>query len=245
MSESSQPEFSDDAPSSSASPSSLNAHTRHPNLLGVWLRLYPVTAGLIGLSVVAFLIEISTGGITGPIGAALYLDPASVATEPWRLLTSLFDYVGFIYVLIPIFSLYSAGPTLERAFGHSRFAAIFVISGFAGEVIGAVANIPSAGPGSAILGMLGALIIAYAKAGAGAVRILTLVGVNLVVNVAISLIFGAFAWTIPIGGLVAGLIVGLIFVSKRDAMHPHRQEVMAGILVVALVVVLAVKLLAY
>jgi membrane associated rhomboid family serine protease len=242
MSEPSGPQFSGQPQPSASQP---NAQARRPNPVGVWLRLNPVTAALITLSIVAFLIELGTGGITGPVGSALYLDPASVATEPWRLLTSLFDYVGFIYILIPVFSLYSAGPTLERAFGHSRFAAIFLISGFAGEVIGALANIPSAGPGSAILGMLGALIVAYAKAGAGAVRILTLVGVNLVVNVALSLILGAFAWTIPIAGLVAGVIVGLIFVSKRDAGHPHRQQIAVGILPVVLVVVLAVKVLAY
>jgi membrane associated rhomboid family serine protease len=205
---------------------------------GRWLSSYPVVTVLIALNLVVFVIELLTGGISGSFDAHLYLDPTVVASEPWTLLTTLFVHVNALSLLAAAFSLFSAGPLVERVLGHSRFIAVYLIGGFAGGVLTVLTNTgPVAGAGPATLALLGALLVIYVKGRAPVANIVRLVGVNLVINVLIVGLVGGFAWIGTIGGFAVGAVVTLIYAMRPSATHPNRRNYLVAAVVVLLVLV--------
>ena len=71
---------------------------------------------------------------------------------------------------------------------------------------------PVLGASGAIFGMLGAFFVIQRRLGGNATQLLVLVAINL----AIGFIPGFnIAWQAHVGGLVAGALVGLIFVETR------------------------------
>ena len=100
------------------------------------LRNTPAVFILIVMKVLAFLFEMSAGGMSevcrmGP-GAPYTV---VVQREYWRLLTALFLHGGFFHLGFNLFALYVLGPPLERAIGTMRFAACYLISGLASSAV--------------------------------------------------------------------------------------------------------------
>ncbi len=61
-------------------------------------------------------------------------------------------HVGF-----NLYALYVLGPVLESFYGHKRFLALFILSGFAGNVLSFLfSTAPSLGASTAIFGLIGA-----------------------------------------------------------------------------------------
>ena len=86
--------------------------------------------------------------------------PLTWTGEEWRLLTSAFLHFGLIHIALNMFALYQGGGLVERLFGSTRFAVIYLLSALSGSVASGwwdpLRN--SAGASGAIFGVYGALL---------------------------------------------------------------------------------------
>ena len=86
-----------------------------------------VTMTLIGMSVVAFLLDAIVPGSPREWWlVGLQLDDGGglagvTQGEWWRLITAAFLHGGILHLLFNMYALYLFGPSLEAAFGHVRW----------------------------------------------------------------------------------------------------------------------------
>jgi rhomboid protease GluP len=146
--------------------------------------------------------------------------------EVWRLFTCMFLHIGFFHLLLNMFCLISAGPVVERFFGHVGFTVLYVLSGIGGSLASLCVHptIVCAGASGAIFGVFGGLV------GYLAVRhrdvppaVLRPMRVGATAFIGYNTIFGLFASGIDmaahLGGLATGFVYGLVLtaVSSRHA----------------------------
>jgi len=132
------------------------------------------------------------------------------AGELWRLFTPMLLHGSIMHVGFNMYALYLFGTRLERYFGHWRFLILYLISGFAGNVLSMMfTDSPSLGASTAIFGLIGAQgIFIYqnrALFGNQTRQALQSIIMVAVINLFIGLSPGIDNWG-HIGGLVAGLI---------------------------------------
>ena len=137
--------------------------------------------------------------------------------EPWRMITSVFVHSTrlLFHVLLNMYTLWIFGQILEGLLGRWRFLSLYLISGLAGSVGVLWLGDPRTGvvgASGAIFGLLGAFLVIQRRLGGNATQLLILLGINLVIGFLPGL---AIAWQAHLGGLVAGALVGLIFVETR------------------------------
>ena len=87
--------------------------------------------------------------------------PATQDGEWWRLFTAIFLHFGALHLLLNCWALWDAGQFVERMYGQTRFLAIYLISGLAGNLVSLVFQGNSAvsgGASGAIFGTFGALL---------------------------------------------------------------------------------------
>jgi len=119
-----------------------------------------VTYTLMALSIFFFLIQ---------VGTRVFLDldlPAAYGVKDnrliqsgqyWRLLTPMLLHGSILHLGFNMYALYILGRRLERYFGHTRFLALYIISGLAGNVFSfMLTQASSLGSSTAIFGLLGA-----------------------------------------------------------------------------------------
>lgn len=172
---------------------------------------------ILGINVAVFVVEIALGATTNifvlvDMGA---LVPGLVADgQYWRLITPIFLHASVFHILFNSWALYIFGSLVEGTFGTIRFAAIYLITGFAASVASMVAGNPAiaaVGASGAIFGLLGAWLAYNLRR-----RQLTLAQANIrlaLILVALNLVFGFSVRGIDnsahIGGLIAGVIAGV------------------------------------
>jgi rhomboid protease GluP len=188
----------------------------------------PVTFGLIAACVLVYLLVALLGTTIGvPLNEGLVQQPGRILSfgalipalvaqgEAWRLVTSAFLHSGFVHLALNMLSLYFLGSFAEMSFGHSRFLALYFISGFASGIaylyFGAF-NAPAVGASGAIFGLLGGVFGFAIRRGTFSTR--NPVISQLLILTALNLFLGA---TIPgvsntahVGGLVGGLVFGYL-----------------------------------
>ncbi|WP_035880577.1 rhomboid family intramembrane serine protease, partial [Cryobacterium sp. MLB-32] len=153
---------------------------------------------------------------------------------------------GFpFHVLLNMYMLWIFGRVLEGMLGRARFLALYLVSGFAGSVGVLVLASPYTvviGASGAIFGLLGALLVIQRGLGGNARQLLVLLGINLVIG----FIPGFnIAWQAHLGGLVAGALMGLIFLQTRRLKHQWMQVALIAGLVVLIAAAGAVKVHTY
>lgn len=112
-----------------------------------YLRLYPVTASLITLNIVYFIIVALSGDPNNSYHAVDYgafvtypgKDPYGML-EPWRYVTSIFMHSGLEHLLFNMFALLVFAPPLERLLGSLRYVFFYIVCGIAGNAMSALAN---------------------------------------------------------------------------------------------------------
>lgn len=141
----------------------------------------------------------------------------------WRLLAAMFLHANWVHWFVNAFSLYQIGTLFEEMFGSRRMAVVYLVTGIVASTASAL-RIPPYGVGvgasGAIFGVLGAFIFSLRRSprwrNDRRRKILMPQLVFLVfLNIAIGLQIEAIDNAAHIGGLVAGLILGLIL--------PHRE----------------------
>jgi membrane associated rhomboid family serine protease len=172
-----------------------------------------------------------SGSLGGPIG---------VANGDWyRLLTSVFLHEMPLHLAVNMIALWFLGPPLEAVLGRLRFASLYLLCGLAGSAASYAFNPPiqpSLGASGAVFGLFGALLVIGRKLRYDVRTLAIVLGLNLVVGFA----FASFIdWRAHLGGLAAGVVLGLVFAhapqARRNVIH---IAACAGVFVAVLVTVL-------
>ncbi|MBC7442398.1 MAG: rhomboid family intramembrane serine protease [Ramlibacter sp.] len=199
---------------------------------------HPVTSSIIGITVAVFLLQLIPGlGVTDKLlYAGVYSYPGSF--EPWRMLTTVFVHsTGLIFhVLLNMYTLWIFGQILEDMLGRWRFLALYLLSGLAGSLGVLFLSdplVPVVGASGAIFGLMGAFLVIQRRLGGNSTQLLILVGINLVIGFVPGF---NIAWQAHVGGLIAGAMIGLIFVQTRRI---KQQSLQTGLLIAFGTVLLA------
>lgn len=160
-------------------------------------RSFPfVNLTLIGLNVLAFLLELGMGRdiqrfllqsavvpvlYTGPDHSLGGLEVILSSLQPalgLRVLASMFLHGGFLHVIGNLLYLYIFGDNVEDRMGHLRYLAFYLLCGWAAAYAHIWAEpasrLPAIGASGAIAGVLGAYLVLYPAA-----RVVTLLPLGL------------------------------------------------------------------
>jgi len=200
-----------------------------------------VTYVLIGLTVAAFLLQLTAGIDESSVQWGMW--PARVAVNGawWLLITSAFLHGSFLHIAFNMYVLFALGPTLERLLGHGRYLALYLIAALGGGVASfwfSSVNAVSVGASGAIFGLMGALVVAGRRLRYDIRQVLILLGINLVIG----FIAPGVDWRAHLGGLVTGAAVAAVFVLAPRAHRLAWQLLGIGAILGTLVLLFAVRM---
>jgi len=198
-------EYPPQYPPASATPQQVSVRTPQGKPL--------VTYTLLGLSVAIYILQWATQSFFGfdyPAALGLKVNELIIQGQIWRLFTPMFLHGSILHIALNMYALLAFGPQLERYYGHGRYLALYLVSGFAGNVASFLFSLaPSLGSSTAIFGLLGAeAVFLYRNRklfGGSAQRALVNLITIAVINLVIGLSPGIDNWG-HIGGLVGGAL---------------------------------------
>ena len=133
--------------------------------------------------------------------------------EVWRFITPVFLHGSPQHIFFNMYALLSIGTLLERHFGHGRFALLYFLAAFSGNVFSFLLtgeNGYSVGASTAVFGLIAAEVVFFYQNrklfGSHAKQAITNAGFIIAVNLLIGLSPGIDNW-----GHVGGLLGGAIF----------------------------------
>lgn len=210
-----------------------------------------ITRLLIAANVVVFIAMLFSGaglwhsqnGVQLAWGANF--GPATQDGEWWRLGSALFLHFGLLHIALNMFALWDAGQWVERMYGHFRFAMIYFAAGLAGNLLSLVVHAGhavSGGASGAIFGLYGALLsylwLERSRIQPGEFRWLFWAAIGFsVVTIVFGLLVPGIDNAAHIGGLVAGLLMGMLLIKSDENVVAIQQggRVASGLLFVVLV----------
>ncbi|MFE9404548.1 rhomboid family intramembrane serine protease [Streptomyces sp. NPDC006530] len=212
-----------------------------------------VTKILIGINAAAFLVQETVGNrftdaffLLGRFPVAGFDGVQGVAEGQWyRLVTSMFLHLGIAHIAFNMLSLWWLGGPLEGALGRARYLALYFVSGLAGGALTYVIAAPdegSLGASGAIFGLFGAMAVLMRRMKYDMRPVIGLLVVNLIFT------FNPWvgiAWQAHVGGLVAGVLVGIGMVhapARRRALVQWGSCALVLALSVALVLIRTAEL---
>lgn len=131
-------------------------------LLNVFVFLLSVMGNILDLTFINSLSFINT----------FALFPETVMHEGmfWTPFTYMFLHGGWMHILFNMLGIYLLGPDLEQTFGHVKFLALYLLSGWLGAVAFIIISYliqgqltPCVGASGAIFGILGGIVALYPK----------------------------------------------------------------------------------
>jgi rhomboid protease GluP len=193
-----------------------------------------VTYALAGLIILTFLLQMGSQTLYGtdlPANLGMKINAAIVEGQYWRLFTPMLLHGSILHIAFNMYALFIFGPGLERYYGHGSFLALFLVSGFAGNVASFLFSpSPSLGSSTAIFGLLGAEgVFLYQNRelfGRSAQRALTNLVVLALINLFLGLSPGIDNWG-HIGGLIGGTLFAWFGGPKLgvDGLYPEMRLV--------------------
>lgn len=220
-----------------------------------------VTYSLLVATVLVYLAQRASLYLFGfdlPAELGMKENAAIAAGEFWRLITPMFLHGSILHIGFNMYALHIFGPGLERHFSSARFMALYLLSGFAGNVASlAFSTAPSLGSSTAIFGLLAAQgVFLYRNReifGGSARRALNNIVMIAGINLVIGLSPGIDNWG-HLGGLVGGTLFSWLAgpildlqglfpdLNVVDRREPS-QVILAGLLVLAVFGMIAVGVL--
>ena len=185
------------------------------------------------INVAVFALLELLGGSTNPqtlIRFGANFAPAVANGEYWRLLTCTFIHIGLAHLLFNTFALLSFGRLAESIYGHSRFLAIYLVSGITGALLSYLFNRGlSAGASTAIFGIATALAIFHFR-NREAFQVLGGSGLGGIVFVLLAnAAFGLFQPGIDnwghAGGALGGAILAMWLSPRVQVLHDMEGDV--------------------
>jgi membrane associated rhomboid family serine protease len=159
--------------------------------------------------------------------------------EWWRLVTPVFIHIGWIHLLVNMYSLFAIGPYVERLYGSAKFVVFWIATGIAGVAASYLTSSsgvrptgllgqflfrggdgPSAGASGALFGLVGVLFVFGLKfrkelpdgfKRAFGFGMLPTILINLFIGYRLPMIDNAA----HMGGFVAGCVLALFVSYKR------------------------------
>ena len=176
-----------------------------------------VTWALLAANILAWAAAREAGGsddrqVLLDLGAMF--GPLIADGQYWRLFTAIFLHVGLLHLAFNGFGLAIFGSIVEGAYGHARFALIYLVAGLSGSVASYMVNSTAvaAGASGAIFGVLGALAAYFAAQrnvfGETARRSMIGVLILAVLNLAFGFVIPGIDNMAHLGGFAAGLAMG-------------------------------------
>lgn len=176
---------------------------------------------LIAAQILLFLLMELKGGSTNTstlIKFGAKFNPLILEGEWWRFFSPVLLHIGALHLFMNSLALYYLGPMVERIYGNFRFLFIYILAGFAGSLASFLFSPSlSAGASGAIFGCFGALLYF----GSVFPRLFfRSMGMNILIVLAINLLFG---FSVPgidnaghIGGLLGGFAAaGIVHLPKK------------------------------
>ena len=199
--------------------------------LGEQSRAFPVTAAIVGINLAVYAACAVMSVVTG-LGSPMDFDsrmllrigadygPLALDGEWWRLFTSMWLHGGLIHVAANMYGLWGFGRITERIYGRGRYLVLYLVTGLASSLASVAWHSEptvSVGASGAIFGVVGALVwpfyrkrlqLPHAVMSAMLRNIGTVIVINLIIGASIPVIDNAA----HVGGLIAGLLLGAVFV---------------------------------
>jgi len=167
---------------------------------------------------------------TGALVPRLVLDG-----QAWRLVSSVLLHATLLHLVFNVLGLHLFGPTVERRLGRGPFFGLFIVSGVAGNLAGLlpVRDMIGVGASGGVMGILGAtLVLLYFETWRGLEevrrRYLRDLAILLAINLGIGHVEAQVFNGAHIGGLVAGAMLALPFVSRWQ--HARWRPIVAVLL---------------
>jgi rhomboid protease GluP len=172
-----------------------------------------VTQVILVLTIAVYLLQMLTqylAGIDLPEALGVKANGLIVQGQLWRLFTPMLLHGSILHIGFNMYALYAIGPGLERYYGRSRYLALYILAGFAGNVLSfLISPENSLGASTAIFGLLGAegVFLYQNRKIFGPLAQRSLVNVIMIaaVNLLIGLSPGIDNWG-HVGGLVGGAL---------------------------------------
>ncbi|MGC1166540.1 MAG: rhomboid family intramembrane serine protease [Solirubrobacterales bacterium] len=202
----------------------------------------PASFILIGLNVIAYLIEIGSGagGFSSSgstiVGDFALFGPAVAEGEWYRLVTSGFLHASLFHIGFNMLLLFFLGRLLEPALGTPRFVALYFASLLAGSM-GALLLDPNAltlGASGAVFGLAGATFVI--ARGRGMDAIAGEIGFLIVFNLIFSFVVPRISVGGHLGGLAAGFLCALAIVAGERG-YLGRRHFPAELAIIVLIAV--------
>lgn len=185
-----------------------------------------VSMVIIGLNVLAFLIQLATGDRASEIYQRGAMQGEAVAEgDVWRLLTSAFLHAGVLHILFNMYALYLFGPFVERALGTWRFiVAYLTMAVFSSAFVYVLADplTVTIGASGAVFGLLGIALVLLVRAKQDVRTLLVLLAINAFISTQ-----GNISWEGHLGGFISGCLLGLAF-----AYAPRRRKQLVQVLAI-------------
>jgi membrane associated rhomboid family serine protease len=158
------------------------------------------------------------------------ITPFVLQGQVWRIITAMFLHFNWMHIGLNMLSLYFIGRPLEQVYGRWRFLFIYFGAGIFGGILVLLLSHPdtySLGASGAIFGVFGALgiFIWYHRRAFGS-AMLTQWVFWLIFNLAFTFGYGDISASDHIGGLSAGLLLGLLLMP--DFWTPVRVRLKRG-----------------
>lgn len=119
-----------------------------------------VTYTLVGVTVFVFLLQMAAKYMLGydlPAYLGMKANDLILQGEIWRLFTPMLLHGGLLHIFFNMYALYIIGREIEMFYGRWRYLALYIVSGFAGNVFSFLfTSAPSLGASTAIFGLIGA-----------------------------------------------------------------------------------------
>jgi rhomboid protease GluP len=179
-----------------------------------------VTYAIVGITAVIYLLQLASVALRGYAVQAAQMDilmawgarinPLILQGQVWRFITPVLLHASIPHVLFNMYALAVFGAGLERHFGHLRFLTLYVLGGFAGNVLSfLLSNGYSVGASTAVFALVGAEgVFLFQNRGLLGNQFGRAIGNVLfivAVNLALGLTPGIDNWG-HIGGLLGGVI---------------------------------------
>lgn len=178
-------------------------------------RPIPITLLLISINITVFGTYLIIGDAFNDSGC---MNPVRIAAgEYYRFLTAMFLHGGLDHIFSNLILLFFLGEVIESKIGSIRFAILYFLSGIIGNVVSylyssAGAGYTSIGASGAVFGLIGMFIVMAIKKYKGID-----VPKNRLILMVIYCIYSSFDayvdFAAHFGGLVAGIIIGFIFLT--------------------------------
>ena len=144
----------------------------------------------------------------------------------WRLITSVFLHAGLRHLGSNLLVQVLMGGAVERNLGHVRYLTVILIAGICGNILSIITDLAtgsdvySVGASGAIFGVMGVLIIMILRGRRQIAR-----GSSLMARAGLAVLYAVYSgFATPgtdnaahIGGLLAGLLLGAVFLAGRSS----------------------------